>query len=223
VSHLPATLQNAREQHLARLHSYAVRGVFPRNYEHRYAPCFIDRDHRECAVAHLMICSGQAEVAHKIATISNYAYVPQMTFPELEDWSRQSGFSNEELALIQPGYYLTVDGAFLYLLLVAWVTGFIALLLNAVQMIRRRRGGVMPGMGLVFAIPSLLVGILCLSNAWHASQLSTNPDYYAPDLAWRDVGPLVVATLISLGITFLTAGLSIYRIWTFIQSIPNEQ
>src|SRR4051812_21795891 len=78
VSHLPATLQKAREQHLARLHSYVMRGIFPRNYEHRYAPCFIDRDNRECAVAHFMICSGQAEAANKIATISNYAYVPQM-------------------------------------------------------------------------------------------------------------------------------------------------
>ncbi|MBI1280026.1 MAG: hypothetical protein GC179_18000 [Anaerolineaceae bacterium] len=224
VSHLSPQLQQAREHYLNHLHAYAERGIFPRNHEYRgFSPCFIDRDGRECAVANLLMVSGHNETAQQIAATANYAYVPQMHFSELEDWSRQSGLSKEELALIQPGYYLTVDGTFLNLLLVSWATGLIALLLNAVQLIRRRKGGFIAGLGLILAIPSLLVAVLCFSNAWHASQLSINPDYYAHDLALQDVGPLMLATLISLGIALITAGLSIYRIRSFIKSIPNQE
>ncbi len=224
VSHLAPKLQQAREHHINQLHAYAVRGIFPRNHERQgFAPCFIDRDDRECAVAHLLMVSGHTETAQQIAVVANYAYVPQMNFPELEDWSKKSGFSKRELALIQPGYYATLDGAYLVVILAAWITGLIAVLMNLVQMIRRRSEGITVGIGLVLAIPSLLVGIACLYNAWYAYDLGTSSDYYAHNLALRDAEPLVLAALIGLGITFLNAGLSIYRIRTFIKSIPKEQ
>src|SRR6476661_8231997 len=77
VSNLPPTLQQARESYINTLHDYAARGIFPRNYEQPdYAPCFIDRDGRECAVAHLVMSAGQTALAEKIAAVSNYAYVP---------------------------------------------------------------------------------------------------------------------------------------------------
>jgi len=224
VSHLPHQLRQVREDHLNQLHAYAARGVFPRNHEQLvFAPCFIDRDNRECAVANLMMFSGHTETVHQIAAVANYAYVPQMNFPELEDWSRQSGFSKEELALIQPGYYATLDGVYLVIVLTAWITGLIAVLMNLVQMIRRRSEGITVGIGLVLAIPSLLVGIDCLYNASYAYDLGTRHDGYPFDLPLRDVGPLALAALIGLGIALLTAGLSIYRIRTFVKSIPNEQ
>src|SRR5438132_814001 len=98
VSHLPDYLQKAREQQLENLHHYAQRSIFPRNDgRFLYTPCFIDRDGRECAVAHLVMQTEQSPLAHQIALNANYAYVPQMRFPELDDWLAQSGLTEEEL------------------------------------------------------------------------------------------------------------------------------
>lgn len=105
VRHLPPALQQARARNLDVLHDYAVQRIFPRNHEHSgWTPCFIDRDNRLCAVAHLMIESGETKAAYHIAEVAKYAYVPEMNFPELERWAGQSGLSKDELAFIQPSY-----------------------------------------------------------------------------------------------------------------------
>ena len=105
VRHLSYSLQVARERCLNWLHDYAACGVFPRNHEcPGCSPCFIDRDGRECAVAHLMMRSGYAETAYKVASAANYASVSQINIAELDSWGMQVGLSREELTLIQPGY-----------------------------------------------------------------------------------------------------------------------
>jgi hypothetical protein len=104
TSHLPEALQKARESQLETLHRYAQRSIFPRNHsEKSYTPCFIDREGRECAVAHLLMQSEQNELVQTIVQKANYAYVPEMKFPELEQWADESGLTKEEVALIQPG------------------------------------------------------------------------------------------------------------------------
>jgi hypothetical protein len=107
----PAAVQRARARALDHLHEYVARGVFPRNHErrHHYQPCFIDRDERACAVAYLLIQSGQEPLARKVAADFNFARIADMTAPELDDWAAQAGFTRAELARIQPGYPSPLD------------------------------------------------------------------------------------------------------------------
>jgi hypothetical protein len=218
VSHLSLSVQKAREHQLDLLQAYAARGVFPGNYKHPgYAPCFIDRDGRECAVAHLLMFSGHSKLAYDIAVVANDAYVPQMTIPELDDWAAQAGLSREELALIQPGYYLTLTGSFLSLAIGAWAVGFVPFVINAVQIARRRPGIFVPVIGLVTAIVLLVVGVLCLDSAMTAYQIGTHPDGYPYDLPLRDVPALNLGGLVSIGLGLLAGGLGIYR----LQSRPR--
>jgi hypothetical protein len=55
-------------------------------------------------VAYLVIESGHAETAARIADEANYAYVDELESAELAAWAGTSGFSRAELALIQPAY-----------------------------------------------------------------------------------------------------------------------
>src|SRR5947207_9488442 len=105
--------------------------------------------------------SGHTALANTITEVANYAYVPQMTFPELVDWAAQSGLSKEELALIQPGYWYTL-GDILSVVFSAWALGLMAILINAWQIARRGKEIVTPIISLVVVIPLLYVGYLCV-------------------------------------------------------------
>jgi hypothetical protein len=194
VSHLPPALRQVRQDHLNRLHAYAARGVFPRNYERpNYAPCFIDRDGRECAVAHLMIVSGHSDAAHTVATVANYASVPQMTFPELDEWASETGLSKEELALIQPIYdpcqanapwaipelcsYLMFAGTLGSTALVGWIIGIVISGVNAVQIMRKRDRLFVPAIGLVVALLLLIIGVALLFSLSTMYELAADPNY----------------------------------------------
>ncbi len=221
VSHLSPELQQARHQHLDHLHTYAQRGIFPRNHEHPiYAPCFIDRDQRECAVAHLMMTSGHTNAAHKIATVANYAFVPQMNVPELDDWASGTGFSRDELALIQPGYYLALNGPFLWIAIAIWATGLATALINGFQIARKRIEIGFPRLGIVIAILLLLLSIICLLNLPNINEIATNPDEGQAfmSLAREDMNNLVVGVVISLVIALLAGGLGYYRWQTYLAS-----
>jgi hypothetical protein len=85
VSHLPQALQQTCLSMLDELRAYYRRGIFPRNYEQPgHRPSFIDRDGRVCAVAHLMIQSGQPDLARQISMQRNDAYVRQIDLPEVD-------------------------------------------------------------------------------------------------------------------------------------------
>jgi hypothetical protein len=105
-SHLSPELQARRAQTLDNLHAYAKRGIFPRNFEYpnQHRPVFIDPGGRTCAVAQLMIDSGAAGQAAMISNQANFAYIREMSFPELDDWVNENGLSRDEAARIQPGY-----------------------------------------------------------------------------------------------------------------------
>ncbi|MEX0966313.1 MAG: T9SS type A sorting domain-containing protein [Bacteroidia bacterium] len=94
-----------RAESLDDLHRYQNRGEFPVNtfHEHRI-PYFIDVHGTPCAVGQLIISSGHRELAEMVSREDNYAYLRQMHFPELNDWVKQSGFTMDELAWIQPAY-----------------------------------------------------------------------------------------------------------------------
>jgi hypothetical protein len=211
VSHLTSTLQQARERYLDYLHAYAERGIFPRNYEQLpYAPCFVDRDGRECAVAHLVMVAGQTKLANDIASAANYAYVPQMAFPELETWAAESGFTKEELALIQPGYWLEFSSGLLSTAVVVWVIGLFTILLNTIRVVRKSTGCILYVFSILVAMVLLLFSLYCLYGGWEAHYV-TAPDVPSglASRALRDVMPLNLLGLISLILTLLSGWLGL--------------
>lgn len=209
VSHLPPHLQYSREHYLDVLHDYAIRGVFPRNHERAgISPCFIDRDGRECAVAHLVMHSGHDELAYKIAIMDNYATVPQMQFPELDAWESQAGLTHEELTLIQPGYWYSLSDI-LPLVLTAWVAGIMTVVINVNFVVRKRMRIIEPLMGIVATIALFIVAYICFAGAQHAYNLGSHPDGAPYDYPLRDVGPLAATYLISTAMALLTVNLTI--------------
>jgi hypothetical protein len=198
VSHLPNALQAARARHLDDLHRYATRGVFPRNHERAgYAPCFIDGDARECAVAHLVMSDGLIATAHKIADFTNYASVPEMRFPELDTWAAQSGFSKDELALIQPSYVYDPElrqmmpqlAIFAYsmmsmswMVLLATVAAIFTSSVNIVKMRHRKMGNFWSIIGLMVGVYSLGLAVSITNQIVSAAELIAQFDSYQPPM-----------------------------------------
>jgi hypothetical protein len=97
--------QQQRAKLLDVLHQYWVAGKFPQNTLHQNRqPYFIDDFNTYCAVGYLLKQSGADAVAQEIHRTQNYAYLADIHHPELMKWVQQSGFSFDELALIQPAY-----------------------------------------------------------------------------------------------------------------------
>lgn len=100
-------LQRAnRKASLSALKNYYERGIFPENHDFPQArvPYFIDEMGAPCAVAHIMIESGHAGLAADIAQKNNHVYLDQVDDPSVIAWVKQSGFTLDELRLIQPSY-----------------------------------------------------------------------------------------------------------------------
>jgi hypothetical protein len=95
----------SRNKLLDALHQYTKNGVFPINnlHEGRH-PYFIDANNTYCAVGELMRVGGADELAKAIRQNQNYSYLHDIHHPDLLAWVGQSGFTLDELALIQPGY-----------------------------------------------------------------------------------------------------------------------
>ena len=116
VAHTPeglsADVAANRAHLLERLEAYADRGVFPRNYVLPYRnPVFIDPHGTACAVGQLMIESGHRDLAERIDTEMELAYIHQIHLPEVDAWAMGHGFSADELAWIQPGYLPAIPWA----------------------------------------------------------------------------------------------------------------
>jgi hypothetical protein len=90
---------------LNRLDAYADRGRFPQNHVLPVRnPVFIDPHGTACAVGQLMIESGHGELARRINEEMNLAYVHDMRRDDVFAWAGEHGFTEDELAWIQPGY-----------------------------------------------------------------------------------------------------------------------
>jgi Secretion system C-terminal sorting domain len=96
---------NERAQLLALLGTYADRGLFPQNHVlPRRNPIFIDAIGTACAVGQLMVESGHRDLAQRIANEKNFAYVHDMHRADMDEWASAHGFTENELAWIQPAY-----------------------------------------------------------------------------------------------------------------------
>jgi antitoxin component YwqK of YwqJK toxin-antitoxin module len=98
--------QLANRKHLiAVLSDYRLQGVFPINYyRSERIPVFIDEHDTHCAVGYLMKESGYGNLARKISKADNYIWVKDLKDEQVIEWQQQSGFSLEELKLIQGAY-----------------------------------------------------------------------------------------------------------------------
>lgn len=107
--HTPEGISPVAHEHrsalLDALDTYADRSVFPMNdIAPGRSPVFIDANGNACAVGHLMIISGHAELAERIRQEMNLAYVHDIALPEVGAWAANNGFTIDELAWIQPTY-----------------------------------------------------------------------------------------------------------------------
>lgn len=101
----PAHKLAARARTLAALEGYAARGRFPRNLlRDRMAPAFVDDIGCECAVAHLMLASGDEDLVAQITRIANLAYVRDLDEEHIASWLDRVGLTFAEAGLIQPEY-----------------------------------------------------------------------------------------------------------------------
>ncbi len=97
----------ARQQLLDGLQDYAELGQFPQNIGHAHRqPYFVDHLNTACAVGHLIRLSGNTALVDRIQKEANFAYIRELLhYSELHTWSKQHGFTTDELAWIQPGYW----------------------------------------------------------------------------------------------------------------------
>jgi len=76
-----------RKKNLESLVSYWKEGQFPINTRHSHRqPYFIDDFGTACAVGHLLLTSGEEDLAHHISDVQNYAYMsglPKMALQKM--------------------------------------------------------------------------------------------------------------------------------------------
>ncbi len=110
VSHLNETQRRNRSNGLDNLLAYAQARQFPQNRSHLgRRPAFIDHRAVHCAVGYLIKESNHADLSNRISRNMNYEYLRNMSDNGLSEWVKQSGFTLEELAWIQPGYFQPVS------------------------------------------------------------------------------------------------------------------
>ncbi|MFZ5552121.1 MAG: energy transducer TonB [Bacteroidota bacterium] len=102
-----------REELMDHLSVYTHSMRFPSNYDHpgKKIPCFIDKTGNICAVGYLIEKSAGRQIAEKINQKHQYSYLLEMNDPLVDEWIDQSGLTEQECAMIQPGYsYKTEPG-----------------------------------------------------------------------------------------------------------------
>ncbi|PIQ28133.1 hypothetical protein COW36_05155 [bacterium (Candidatus Blackallbacteria) CG17_big_fil_post_rev_8_21_14_2_50_48_46] len=105
-THISPHLRLQRETLLDHLKTYRLAQKFPRNYEYQNQsrPVFIDREGNICAVGYLIEKTAGRKLAQILDLHYHNAYLKDMKLPALSTWVKNSGFSLEELAMIQPSY-----------------------------------------------------------------------------------------------------------------------
>ncbi len=98
------------------LREYIRQQNFPKNTRHQgiITPYFIDDFGTYCAVGQMMKGTGFTELALKIRAENNNAYIENMDYPGLLEWSNTYGFNKEELIWIQPSYGCWADRTDIY-------------------------------------------------------------------------------------------------------------
>jgi hypothetical protein len=107
VSGLSPAQRAARSRLMDILHSYQVRGVFPRNtdFPDRDMPVFIDWWGKRCGFAYLIEQTGNEDLVLRIAATRNNARVPELKDdPDVGRWLTANGITLAEATRIQPTY-----------------------------------------------------------------------------------------------------------------------
>jgi hypothetical protein len=124
TGNLTAIQKHNRAFCLDMLHNYWVKGIFPKNLHHPMrTPYFIDAFGTACAVGQLIIETGHRDLAVKIATENNNAFIEDMQYPEVFSWANENGFTLSELEWIQPTYSIC-DTLCRYPLTISTISGF---------------------------------------------------------------------------------------------------
>ena len=98
-------LAAARAKHLDMLHAYWQAGVFPKNTDKPIvANVFRDASGHLCAVANMVDKDGLHDVVDATARTDNFVRVADQSSGPLADWALTSGFTREEIAMIQVPY-----------------------------------------------------------------------------------------------------------------------
>lgn len=107
------------EQKKTRLHlisileKYRLAGRFPVNYfRMERTPIFIDEDNTHCALGYLLEQTGLEPIAQEIAEQENYDWVKDIEHEAIPHLQILSGFTVEELKLIQGAYDFYLPNAF---------------------------------------------------------------------------------------------------------------
>lgn len=114
VDQLNAKQYNSRLHLIAALDEYRVAGIFPINYNRpERIPVFIDEHNTHCAVGYLLQQTGYESVARRISSAYQYSWLKDIQDPELPAWQTASGFTMEELMLVQGAYDFYREDAFI--------------------------------------------------------------------------------------------------------------
>ena len=110
-----STSQLSSRNHLiAVLNDYRIEGRFPINYyRNERIPVFIDEHNTHCAVGFLLQETGFDFLANEISRADNYVWVKDITDTRVIDWQEMSGFTLEELKIIQGAYDSYMPNAFI--------------------------------------------------------------------------------------------------------------
>lgn len=99
-----------RAENLARFHAYAQAGVFPSNvYGSTELNVWRDQDGHYCAAANLVRKSGHADLAAKVAGDNDFLRLADVEDGPVMDWMLTSGFTQDELVLIQRPFMPVAD------------------------------------------------------------------------------------------------------------------
>ena len=100
-------LEPRRAELLSYFDEYIHAGTTPKNtYVPWRTPVFIDAKGQICAVGYLIERTAGRPAAEKIAASHRLSFIEDIAAaePEVRDWVASSGFTLDELTLIQPGY-----------------------------------------------------------------------------------------------------------------------
>lgn len=104
-SQLRTALAARREANLEMFIAYEQAGVFPDNiYSANKLNVWRDKKGHYCAAANIVVKSGDPALAIKVAEQSNFIKLGEVTQGPVMDWILTSGFTQEEIAMIQEPY-----------------------------------------------------------------------------------------------------------------------
>ena len=103
-------LVRARATNLSSFLAYQKKGVFPSNtYANRKLNVWLDDAGHFCAAATMIKMSGQDDLVLRTAEQNNFIRLADIAQGPLMDWILTSGFTQEEIAMIQEPFLPVVD------------------------------------------------------------------------------------------------------------------